>query len=47
MILLSYNLNLVFKETYLNNQESSIIKRRLCGFIDNFEKSGINFNDPL
>ena len=46
MILLSY-LNLVFKETYNNNQYSSIIKTRLCGFVGNFEKNDINFNDPM
>ena len=46
MILLSY-LNLVFKETYNNNQYSSIIKRRLCGFVGNFEKNDININDSM
>ena len=47
MILLSYYLNLAFKETYNNNQKSNIIKRKLCGFVGNFEKNDINFNDPL
>ena len=39
--------NLVLKLAYSNNQISSIIKWRLCGFVGNADNNGINFNDPL
>ena len=46
MILLSYP-NFVFKEACSNNQKNDKTKRRLCGFVSNFDKKCINFNDPL